>query len=98
MLFGELGSPSLGVLPFLTAIGAAALGYFAARRTAIAPLQASLNDAFRSAMASWQTERAQLIARVSELEGEVLRQRGEINNHLQIIQSQQRRIERAGGD
>ncbi len=83
-----------GVLPYLAAVVTGLLGFFGARFTATAPLQASLNDAFRSLMDEWQTERAQHIARISELEAEVLRQRGVINQHLQLQASLQHNYDR----
>ena len=88
------GSHSSDALPYLAAVVTAALGWFGARYTAIAPLQTSLNDAFRTLMDEWQTERAAHIARISELEGEVLRQRGVINQGLQREQSLQHAYER----
>lgn len=87
-------SPSSGVLPFLGVVVAAALGWFGARYTAAAPLQSSLNDAFRTFMEECQNERAQHIARILELESEILRQRGEINQHLQIQASLQHNYDR----
>lgn len=73
---------------------AALLGFFGARFTGVAQLQAGLNDAFRTLMDEWQTERAQHIARISELESEVLRQRGAINAGIQREQSLLRLLER----
>lgn len=69
-------------LPYLAAGATAVLGYLGARYTATAPLQSSLNDAFRSLTDELQTERARLIVRISELEGEIIRQRGVINEGL----------------
>lgn len=78
----------------LAAILGPVLGYFAARYTATAPLQASLNDAFRTLMDQWQERLAQLTVRNSELEAEVLRQRGVINSNIQSIDSLNRNLER----
>lgn len=82
------------VLSFFGATVVAVLGYFGTRFSATAPLQASLNTAFRSLMEEWQSERARLTARISELEGEVLRQRGVINQGLAREGALQRRIEK----
>lgn len=81
-------------LPFLGGIAVAAIGFLGSRSTAVAPLQSALNDAFRSLMDEWQAERAQHIARISELEGEVRRQRSVINQGLQREESQTRLLER----
>lgn len=90
-------SPLAAVLSFCAATVAGLLAFLGARFTATAPLQLSLNDAFRSLMDEWQVERARLTARVFELEGEVLRQRGTINQGLAREAALMRRIERMGG-
>lgn len=81
-----LGLTIPGALPSwliaLVAILGPLLGYFGARSTAIAPLQVAMNDAFRSVMEELQEDRARCIARISVLESEIRRQRGEINQHL----------------
>ena len=82
------------VLPFLGAIVAALLGWFGALSTRTAPQQMALNDAFRTLMDELQNERAQHIVRISELESEVIRQRGEIAQHLQIAASLQHQVDR----
>lgn len=76
------GSTLTAALPYLAAVVTALLGYFGARFTGTAQQQTALNDAFRSLVEELQDERAHHIARISELESEVLRQRGAINNHL----------------
>lgn len=70
------------VLPFCGVVVAGLLGWFGARHTAIAPLQASLNDAFRTFMKEAQDEIASKDARILELESEIIRQRGEIRQFL----------------
>lgn len=64
--------PSWGALPswlvILAIVSGPLLGYFGARYTATAPLQASLNDAFKVQLQAWQDERAQHIAHCLELE------------------------------
>ena len=54
--------------------------WFAARMTAKAPLQQSLNDTFRILIASQER-------RIGELEAEVSRLRGELRQATQIIES-----------
>ncbi len=94
-------SGGTGVLWFFGVIGAALLAWSAARYSQRAPLQESLNAAFRSVMDELQTERARLIARISELESdltnreaEIIRLRGEVRQHLQIQQSQHRLLDK----
>lgn len=70
------------VLPFFGVVLAGLLGWFGARRSSIAPLQASLNDAFRTFMQEAQDEIASKDARILELESEIIRQRGEIRQFL----------------
>lgn len=90
LLFFAEQTPSVGAwfstfkdaLPFLGAVVAALLGWSAARFTAVAPQQMAFNDAFRSLVGELQSERAQHIVRISELESEIIRQRGVINSHL----------------
>jgi len=79
------------------------LGFFGVRFTATAPLQQALNDAFRAMTAELQSERAQLTARISELEedkailqAEIARQRQEICGLLQWKSSAQHLFERSG--
>lgn len=94
-VLSSASTSSYGVaLLFLAPVVTAALGYFGARYTATAPLQASMNDAFRTLMDEWQTQHAQDTARILELEAEVLRQRGTINQGLQREQSMQHIIDR----
>ncbi len=81
------------VLLFCGAVVTSVLALFGVRYTARAPLQATLNDAFRTLMDEWQTERAQLTARILELEAMALVDRGQINQHIQISQSLQRNLE-----
>ncbi len=73
---------------------AALLAYLGVRSSSTVRLQAHLNGAFRTLMDEWQTERAAHIVRISELESEVRRQRGEINQHIQINQSLTHQLER----
>lgn len=90
------GSTSLlsVVLPFLGVIMAGLLGWSAARRSSIAPLQASLNDAFRTFMAEAQDEIAAKDARISELEAEILRMRGEARQLLAVREALLRILEK----
>ncbi len=69
-------------LSFFGGIIVALLGLFGVRSSQAAPLQLSVNDAFRTLIGELQEERATLIVRISELEAEVLRQRGVINQGL----------------
>lgn len=92
----DLGSPSSGALPYLVAVVTGLLGFFGARFTATAPLQASLNDAFRSLMDELQTEHARLSARVYELESEKLQLAGDLRQTQQREQSLLELVRRAG--
>lgn len=76
-------------LPYSATAIAAVCGYFAARYTAAAPQQMAWNDAFRIFVTELQEERANLLsalergsARITELESEIIRQRGNINAGL----------------
>lgn len=105
------GLPSSGsgytavLLSLLAVVGALITGAFAwsaARFTATAPQQMAMNDAFRSLTEELQTERARLIAQISELEKdvkdhelEVLRLRGEIRGRDQLVASLIRLCERS---
>ncbi len=90
------GSPLAAVLPYWLAVLTAVLGYLGARFTAAAPLQESLNDAFRTLMEELQSAHARAIVRASELEAEIIRQRGELRQLEQRRQSLVHFIERAG--
>lgn len=98
-----LGLPLTDVLPYFGTVVAALLGYFGARYTATAPLQTALNDAFRSLMEELQTKGAsdaalilELRQREVELEAEIIRQRGELRQKDQLIDSLTRLCERNG--
>ena len=101
---GAPGSSFLDALPYLGgALIVGVLGFFGVRFTATAPLQQALNDAFRAMTAELQSERAQLTARISELEedkailqAEIARQRQEIRGLLQWQDSARRWFERSG--
>ena len=95
-LTGASTSLLMVALPYLGAVVTGLLGWFGARYTAIAPQQMALNDAFRSLVAELQDERAVHIVRISELEGEVIRQRGEISNLLASKDALLRILERNG--
>lgn len=87
-------SISTDALPYLVVgLTTAVFGFFGARFTATAPLQASLNDAFRSLMEELQTQHAQDSVRILELEREVLRLRGENNQYIQVNRSATRLLE-----
>ena len=86
------GSGGAGVLPYLLAVGIPSIitgliGYFGARFTAAAPLQTALNDAFRSLTVELQTQHAQLVARISELEVERDQLRGDNRGLRQLMDS-----------
>jgi hypothetical protein len=70
------------------------LGYFAAQSTAFAKLQKITFDASGSFLQQAQSQHSADLVRISELEGEVLRQRGEINQHIQVAASSSRAMER----
>lgn len=82
-------------LPYLSAVATGLLGFFGAQFTAVARLQKTLLDASRQWVEQLQKQRALDGARIFELEAEVLRQRGEINSHIQREESLQRALERA---
>lgn len=97
------GSQLTAALPYLAAIIGPALGYFAARFSATARLEKTLLDASRSWVEQSQVRHAQdgvLIstrdAIILEREAEIIRQRGEINQHLQREVSLENFIERSG--
>lgn len=90
-------------LPYLAAIGTAALGYLGARFTARAQLEKTLFDASRDWVAQAQEQLARSSARILELEercrvaeAEVIRMRGEVNGSLQREDSLRRFIKRKG--
>ena len=82
-------------LPYLSAGATGLLGFFGAQFTAVARLQKTLLDASRQWVGDTQAQRARDGVRISELEAEVLRQRGEINQHIQREESLQRALERS---
>ena len=91
---GSAGSGILGALPYLAAVAGPLFGYYAARLTAIAPLQMALNDAFRATVGEWARERAGFIARIAELEGTIMADRATINQGIAREDALQRRINR----
>lgn len=101
---GPLGLPLGDALLYLVgAVAVALLGLFGVLFTGRAPLQQALNDAFRSLTEELQQERAQLIARISELEAEkldrdltVLQKDGEIRGLKQYRDSLLALIRRSG--
>ncbi len=92
---GAFGSDWSVALPFLSAVVTGLLVYFGVRRSAAAPLQASLNDAFRSLMEEFQTQHAQDIAHISEQENEIARLSGELRASQQRELSMRNLAERA---
>lgn len=92
-----LPDPGFGlsdVLPFLGAAVTGLLGFFGAQFTAVARLQKTLLDASRQWVEQSQTQHARDGVRILELEAEALRQRGEINQHIQRVQSLQHTLDR----
>lgn len=83
------------VLPFLGAVATGLLGFFGAQFTAVARLQKTLLDASRLWVEQSQTQHARDGVRILELEAEILRQRGEISQHIQRGQSLQHALDRA---
>lgn len=81
-------------LPYLSAAVTGLVGFFGAQFTAVARLQKTLLDASRQWVEEAQKQHALATARISELESEVLRQRGEINQLLQKVESRDHAIER----
>jgi hypothetical protein len=81
-------------LPYFTAVLTAAVAWFAAQSTAAAQLQKILFDASRELILETQKQRAQDAARILELESINLQDRGEINQLLQTVKSQQNMIDR----
>ena len=85
------GSELTGVLLFLGAIATAVLGYFGVRSTRTAPLQEALNGAFTTLVDELQTDRARLVARISELESDVTSRESEIQRLRGVIRGLQQR-------
>ncbi len=85
------------VLPWAAAAATSLVGFFAARFTAFAALNKIVLDASRLLVTDAQSIHARDSARISELEGEIVRQRGELANHIQREQSLQRQIDRLIG-
>src|SRR6185369_1167338 len=84
------GSDIKDVLPFSASVVTALLAWFAARSTSLARLQKTLLDASRDWVRHTQEQRALDIARISELEAELLkataealRLRGEVDAGIQ---------------
>lgn len=82
-------------LPYLSAVVTGLLGFFGAQFTAVARLQKTLLDASRQYVDQSQAQHARDGARILELEAEIIRQRGEINQHIQTKESLQHALERA---
>lgn len=84
----------LAALPFAAPVLTAVLGFFAAQCTSVAQLQKTLLDASRQFVRESQEKHAQDAARITELEAEIIRQRGVINAGIQTQQSLCRLLER----
>lgn len=93
-----LGSLITAVLPYLGAIVASVLGWFAAQFSTVVRLEKTLLGASQSFVEQAQTLRAQDGARISELEAEIIRQRGLIRNHQQWEESVRRWARRSRVD
>jgi len=90
----ELGSGLSDALPWLSAAVTGLVGWSAARFTAFAQLNKTILDASRQMVADAQEVHARDGARILELEAEIIRQRGAINQGLQREQSMQHLIDR----
>lgn len=88
------GSALSDVLPWAGALLTGFAGWSAARFTAFAQLNKTILDASRLLVEESQTIHARDGVRILELETEVLRQRGEINQGIQRERSLQHAIER----
>jgi len=84
------------VLLFFGTVVTAVLGWFGVRSMRTAPLQESVNDALRLLMAELQNLHARDIARISELESELLLAQGEARNLKQKVSSILELCRRAG--
>jgi hypothetical protein len=93
-----LGSALLVALPYLGAIAASVLGWFAAQFSTVARLEKTLLGASQSFVEQAQALRAQDGARISELEAEIIRQRGLIRGHQQWEDSVRRWARRSNVD
>lgn len=75
------GFPTRDVLPFLGGIAVALIGalsaWFVARRSSAAPLQTTLNDAFRALMKEYQDQHSADIAHISALDDRVYKLEGQ---------------------
>ncbi len=90
----EFGSEHSAVLPWAGAALTGVVGFFGARFTAFAQLNKTILDASRGLVEEAQSIHARDGARISELEAEVLRQRGEIAQHIQKLESMERQLRR----
>jgi len=90
------GSPFGAALPYAVAVLTALLGWFGAQFTAGARLQKTLLDASRTLVAEAQTRHSADGARITELESEIIRLRGEVRGHQQWEDSVRRWAQRAG--
>lgn len=100
---GPDGSGFSGALPYLGAVITGLLGFFGARFTGAAQQWAALSGAFSSLMGELQTDRARLIARISDLEAtvqsrdaEIKQLRGEIRGLQQLVDSLRRLCAKSG--
>jgi len=84
------------VLLFFGTVIAAVLSWFGVRSMRTAPLQESVNNALRLLMAELQNLHAQDIARISELENELLQAQGKNRNLEQKLSSVIEMARRAG--
>lgn len=97
-LLPDSSSELRGALPWLGALVTGMTGFFAARYTAFAQLSKTVLDASRELVERGQETHALDGARILELEAEVRRLRGEVNQHIQKEESYQRLIERMKKD
>lgn len=86
------------VLPYFVAVLTGLLGWFSAQFTGLVQLQKTLLDASRQWVADSQAQHARDGVRITELESEVLRQRGTINQGLQREESLQRLLDKVQED
>lgn len=92
--FTIFGLSTKDALLLLSAVGGPVLAYFAARSSAFAQLQKTVFDASAQFVQGAQTQHAADLVRISELEAEILRQRGVVDGQIQHISSCDRMMER----
>jgi hypothetical protein len=90
------GLPWWVVLPSLSAGVGSLLTFLGVRFSQTAPLQVAMNDAFRALMAEFQSDRLAHTVRISELEGEIQRLRGELRSSQQTEISLRHFVKRSG--